>query len=69
MSPDRYITDAITPEEALGMLKKNEPAKAEREATVRDVGYPAYVTSAGWLREYHRAGVLSATDAKTGRLR
>ncbi|KZT02985.1 enolase C-terminal domain-like protein [Laetiporus sulphureus 93-53] len=45
----RYITDAITKEEALAMLKTKAATKAEREATVREVGYPAYVTSAGWL--------------------
>ncbi|KLO13722.1 enolase C-terminal domain-like protein [Schizopora paradoxa] len=45
----RYITDAITPEEALAMLKEKEKTKSEREAHAREVGYPAYVTSAGWL--------------------
>ena len=45
----RYITDAITPAEALAMLKAKEATKAEREATVCQRGYPAYVTSAGWL--------------------
>jgi len=45
----RYITDAITREEALEMLKAKAATKAEREATVQKVGYPAYVTSAGWL--------------------
>ena len=45
----RYITDAITPEEALEMLQKNEGTKAEREAEMQDIGYPAYTTSAGWL--------------------
>jgi len=45
----RYITDVITPEEALKMLKANESGKEEREQKVRDIGYPAYVTSAGWL--------------------
>ncbi|PFH48974.1 hypothetical protein AMATHDRAFT_76464 [Amanita thiersii Skay4041] len=45
----RYITDAITKEEALSMLKAKEAGKQEREATVRQLGYPAYVTSAGWL--------------------
>ncbi|KAJ3754887.1 enolase C-terminal domain-like protein [Lentinula raphanica] len=45
----RYISDAITKEEALEMLKKLESTKAEREAKVRGIGYPAYVTSAGWL--------------------
>ncbi|KDQ58507.1 hypothetical protein JAAARDRAFT_176481 [Jaapia argillacea MUCL 33604] len=45
----RYISDAITKEEALAMLKAKEATKKEREAKVREVGYPAYVTSAGWL--------------------
>ena len=31
------------------MLTKLEPGKKEREAKVREVGYPAYVTSAGWM--------------------
>lgn len=31
------------------MLKAKAAGKAEREARVREVGYPAYVTSAGWL--------------------
>ena len=45
----RYITDALTREEALAMLKEKAATRAEREARVRDLGYPAYVTSAGWL--------------------
>ncbi|RUP43991.1 enolase C-terminal domain-like protein [Jimgerdemannia flammicorona] len=45
----RYISDAITPEEALAILKKNEPTKAVREAEMREHGYPAYTTSIGWL--------------------
>ena len=46
----RYITDAITPEEAVKLLKEQEPTKAER---VKDAeaskAVPAYTTSAGWL--------------------
>ncbi|KIP06359.1 hypothetical protein PHLGIDRAFT_107105 [Phlebiopsis gigantea 11061_1 CR5-6] len=45
----RYISDAITKEEALTMLRGKAATKSEREARVREVGYPAYVTSAGWL--------------------
>lgn len=45
----RYITDAITKEEALALLKKNEPTKKAREAEVKEKGYPAYTTSVGWL--------------------
>jgi L-fuconate dehydratase len=48
----RYISDAITKEEALTMLKEKEAGKKQREEKVRNEGYPAYVTSAGWLGEY-----------------
>ena len=45
----RYITDALTPDEALDMLARQEGSKADREARLRRDGYPAYTTSAGWL--------------------
>jgi L-fuconate dehydratase len=45
----RYITDALTPEEALELLRNNEPTKAEREQEMLASGFPAYTTSAGWL--------------------
>ena len=45
----RYITDALTPEEALAILQRQEKSKTSREAEMRTVGYPAYTTSAGWL--------------------
>src|SRR2546426_3522104 len=45
----RYITDAITPDEALEILRRLEPTKREREAEMRRTGFPAYTTSAGWL--------------------
>jgi L-fuconate dehydratase len=45
----RYITDAITPEEALEILRKNESTKTEREQEMLEDGFPAYTTSAGWL--------------------
>ncbi len=44
-----YITDAITPQEALAMLKEKESSKQERIAKLKQDGYPAYTTSAGWL--------------------
>jgi L-fuconate dehydratase len=47
--PFRYITDALTPDEALLLVRRNEPTKASREAHLRAQGYPAYTTSAGWL--------------------
>jgi L-fuconate dehydratase len=45
----RYISDAITPDEALDLLNKLEPGKAERIKTLKTEGYPCYTTSAGWL--------------------
>lgn len=45
----RYITDALTPAEALDILKSKESGKAAREAEVKKRGYPAYTTSVGWL--------------------
>ncbi len=44
-----YITDAITPEEALNILKANSNSKQERIDYLLKRGYPAYTTSAGWL--------------------
>jgi L-fuconate dehydratase len=45
----RFVTDALTPEEALALLRKREAGKTEREAEMRRHGFPAYTTSAGWL--------------------
>jgi L-fuconate dehydratase len=45
----RYITDAITPDEALEILRENEPTKAAREEEMLRDGFPAYTTSTGWL--------------------
>lgn len=45
----RYITDALTPEEALELLRRQAPTRARREAEIQEVGFPAYTTSAGWL--------------------
>jgi len=45
----RYITDALTPEEALAILRAAEPGRAQRTATLLEKGYPAYTTSPGWL--------------------
>ncbi|WP_341994536.1 fuconate dehydratase [Microbacterium sp. LWH7-1.2] len=45
----RYLTDALTPGEALQILRRAEPGRAERIADLTAVGYPAYTTSPGWL--------------------
>ena len=45
----RHITDALTPAEALDLVAAMGPSRGEREAQLRADGYPAYITSAGWL--------------------
>jgi L-fuconate dehydratase len=45
----RYITDAITPDDALARLRRLEPTRPQREAELVRDGYPAYTTSVGWL--------------------
>lgn len=45
----RYITDALTRDEALDILRRNAATKPAREAEMREHGFPAYTTSAGWL--------------------
>ena len=45
----RYLTDAITPKEALTLLQNVEAGKALRFKALRADGYPCYTTSAGWL--------------------
>jgi L-fuconate dehydratase len=45
----RYMTDFITPDEAVALLEARSTGKAERIATLKAKGYPCYTTSAGWL--------------------
>jgi L-fuconate dehydratase len=45
----RYIEDALSPAEALDLLRTASAGKEEREAEILAAGYPAYTTSAGWL--------------------
>ena len=45
----RYITDALTPEEAIDLLTRQAATKQDREAKLLKSGYPAYTTSAGWM--------------------
>jgi L-fuconate dehydratase len=45
----RYLTDALTPDEALDILRRAEPGRAERRARLLAEGYPAYTTTPGWL--------------------
>ena len=46
----RYITDAITPEEAVELLRKEEAGKSKRILDAeQSFAVPAYTTTAGWL--------------------
>jgi L-fuconate dehydratase len=45
----RYLSDALTREEALAILRAREDTRQERIANLERTGYPVYTTSAGWL--------------------
>lgn len=45
----RYLTDVLTAEEAVSMLEKQLDGKQSRIEQMKEEGYPAYTTSAGWL--------------------
>lgn len=45
----RYLTDVLTRDEAVAILKRAETGKTERIATLEAEGYACYTTSAGWL--------------------
>jgi len=45
----RYIDDALTPDEAVDLLRRNAPTREQRTAEMVRYGFPAYTTSAGWL--------------------
>ena len=73
----RYLTDAITPDEALMILQAAQDGKASRIARLKSEGYPCYTTSAGWrgysddklrrlCREAKEAG-FTHTKFKVGR--
>jgi L-fuconate dehydratase len=45
----RYLTDALTPDDALAILRPLEASRSTREAEIVGDGFPAYTTSVGWL--------------------
>jgi L-fuconate dehydratase len=45
----RYITDALTADEAREILERQASTKPDREAELLRSGYPAYTTSVGWM--------------------
>jgi L-fuconate dehydratase len=55
----RYLTDALTPGEALEILRRAQDGREERAERLLADGYPAYTTTPGWL---------GYSDAKLARL-
>jgi L-fuconate dehydratase len=45
----RYLTDALTPQDAFEILSAAEPGRAKRTTELLASGYPAYTTTPGWL--------------------
>jgi L-fuconate dehydratase len=45
----RYLTDALTPAEALDLLRDRVPGRALRTRQLLARGFPAYTTTPGWL--------------------
>src|SRR5579862_685671 len=45
----RYLDDALTPDEALAILRAAQPGKDARIAELERSGYPAYTTTPGWI--------------------
>jgi L-fuconate dehydratase len=45
----RYIRDALTPDEALDILRRAQPGRSDRASRLMTAGYPAYSTTPGWL--------------------
>ncbi|KAK5878066.1 hypothetical protein CesoFtcFv8_025512 [Champsocephalus esox] len=59
----RYITDALTEEEALDILVKAQEDKQHREEEMLKEGYPAYTTSCAWLNYPDQQLQQLCTDA------
>lgn len=64
--PFRYISDALTPDEATAILEAGRIGREDRLQQILSRGYPAYTTSVGWLgysddrvRELCREGVAN----------
>ena len=65
----RYLSDALTREDALAILQTSEPGRQERAQRLRESGYPAYTTTPGWLgyddEKLHRLSVEAVEDGFT----
>jgi L-fuconate dehydratase len=64
--PFRYISDALTPDDAMAILEAGRIGREDRLQQILSRGYPAYTTSVGWIgysdervRELCREGVAN----------
>jgi L-fuconate dehydratase len=65
----RYIEDALSPDEALDLLRAARTGKEARELQIVAEGYPAYTTSAGWLGYDDEKVVALVREAVADRFR
>lgn len=61
----RYLTDALTPAQAIELLQPLAPGREHRIEQLQDNGYPSYTTSAGWLGYSDDALRQKCADLKT----
>jgi L-fuconate dehydratase len=59
----RYLQDALSRDEALDILRRAEPGRAERTEHLLRHGYPAYTSTPGWLGYDDQKLVRLAKDA------
>jgi L-fuconate dehydratase len=63
----RYLTDALTPDDALELLERGAAGKAGRRRALERDGYPAYSTAPGWLGySDERLATLCAESVEQG---
>ncbi|MEI6541688.1 MAG: fuconate dehydratase, partial [Planctomycetota bacterium] len=60
----RYLTDVLTPHQAMELLERHTATRAERIDELQGVGYPSYTTSAGWLGYSDEALKQKCADLK-----
>lgn len=62
----RYLTDCVTPAEALDIFSAAARGKEDRIAHLNAFGYPCYTTSAGWLGYSNEKLARLAAEAVSG---
>ncbi|MFO0429600.1 MAG: L-fuconate dehydratase [Planctomyces sp.] len=60
----RYLSDALTPTQAIELLQPLASGRQERIEFLRAQGYPSYTTSAGWLGYSDEALISKCEDLK-----